>query len=139
MISVLKTGSQAAKRHPAYLAGLVAVAGIAVAVLYGLQMQPMAVASAGQAGGGYEKAWAVVAASGDAGKFVASNYRSCIETRDTGPATADGWLTIVYSPAETAAQCSLKTVSLASAKGDAFVAQVKDVIGSLPTQIAVPG
>jgi hypothetical protein len=138
MISVLKTGSQAAKRHPVYLAGLVAIAGIAAAVLYGLQTQPLEGDAAGRAGAVDEKAWAVVAASGDAGKFVASNYRTCIETRDTGPATADGWLTIVPSPSETAAQCGLKTVSLASVQGDAFVARVKDVISSLPAQIAVP-
>jgi hypothetical protein len=139
MISVLKTGSQAAKRHPVYLAGLIAIAVISVAVLYRQQPQPMGSDAAGRAGGGYEKAWAVVAASSDAGKFVAANYRTCVETRDTDPATADGWLTIVHSPLETAAQCGLKTVSLASAKGDVFVAQVKNVISSLPTQIAVPG
>lgn len=80
----------------------------------------------------------MVAASGDAGKFVASNYRTCIEARDTGYTMTNWWLTIVHSRLNTAAQCGLKTVSLASGKGDAFVAQVKGVIGSLPTQIAVP-
>ncbi|WP_233867647.1 hypothetical protein [Paraburkholderia adhaesiva] len=138
MISVPKTGRQAAKRHAAYLAGLAAIAGVAVATLYGLQTQPMEGDAAGQAGGGYEKAWAVVAASGDAGTFVASNYRTCIEARDTGYTATDWWLTLVHSRLNTAAQCGLKTVSLASVKGDAFVAQVKGVISGLPTQIAVP-
>ncbi|MCG5072183.1 hypothetical protein [Paraburkholderia tagetis] len=137
MISIPKAGLQAAKHHPMHLAGLVAIAGVAVA--YGLQTQQMEGEAAGRAGGSYEQAWAVVAASGDAGKFVASNYRTCIEARDHGYAMTDGWLTIVHSRLNTAAQCGLKTVSLASAKGDAFGAQVKSVIGSLPTQIAVPG
>ena len=138
MISVLKTGHQAAKRHPVYLAGLVAIVGVAVANLYGLQTQPIEGDAAGRADGSYEKAWAVVAASGDAGKFVTSNYRTCIEARDTGNTMTNWWLTIVHSRLNTAAQCGLKTVSLASVKGDAFVAQVRGVISSLPTQIAVP-
>ncbi|RQH05496.1 hypothetical protein [Paraburkholderia dinghuensis] len=138
MISALKAGRQAAKRHPVYLAGLAAIVGIAVANLYGMQTQPMEGDAAGRAGASYEKAWAVVAASGDAGKFVASNYRTCIEARDTGYTMTDWWFTIVHSRLNTAAQCGLKTVSLASLKGDAFVAQVKDVISGLPTQIAVP-
>ncbi|MEX3943145.1 hypothetical protein AB4Y44_26955 [Paraburkholderia sp. BR10937] len=138
MISVLKTGRQAAKRHPVSLAGLVAIAGVAVVNLYGLQTQPIEGAAPGRAGGGYEKAWAVVAASGDAGKFVASNYRTCIESLDTGYTMTDWWLTVVHSRLNTAAQCGLKTVALASVKGDAFVAEVKGVISSLPTQIAVP-
>jgi hypothetical protein len=79
-----------------------------------------------------------VAASGDAGKFVASNYRTCIEARDTGYTMTDWWLTLVHSRLNTAAQCSLKTVSLALVKGDAFVARVSGVISSLPTQIAAP-
>ena len=138
MISVLKTGRQAAKRHPVYLAGLVAIVGVAVANLYELQTQPMEGGALGRADGSYQKAWEVVAASGEAGKFVASNYRTCIEAFDTGYTTTDWWLTVVHSRLNTAAQCGLKTVSLASMKGDAFVAQVKGVISSLPTQIAVP-
>lgn len=138
MTSVLKTGRLAARRHPVYLAGLVVVAVAAVANLYGLQTQPTDGSAAGRADASYEKAWAAVAASGDAGKFVASNYRTCIEARDADGATKDGWLTIVHSRLDTAAQCGLKTVSLASAKGDAFVAEVKGVISSLPAQLAVP-
>jgi hypothetical protein len=137
MTSIPKAGREAVKRHPA-LAGLVAIAGVAVAVTYGLQSQPTVEDAAGRAGGGYEEAWALVAASGEAGKFVASNYRNCIETRDTGYTMTDWWLTIVHSRLNTAAQCGLKTVSLASMKGDAFAAQVKGVIGSLPAKIAVP-
>ncbi len=110
MISVLKTGQQAAKRHPMYLAGFVAIAGVAVASLYGLQTQPMEWDAAGRADGSYEKAWAVVAASGDAGKFVTSNYRTCIEARDTGYTITDWWLTIVHSRLNTAAQCDLTHV-----------------------------
>ncbi|HKR41226.1 MAG TPA: hypothetical protein VJU59_16380 [Paraburkholderia sp.] len=138
MISVLKTGRQAAKRHPVYLAGLVAIVGVAVANLYELQTQPIEGDAPGWAGGGYEQAWEAVAASGDAGKFVASNYRTCIEALDTGYTMTDWWVTVIHSRLNTAAQCGLKTVSLASIKGDAFVAQVKGVISSLPTQVAVP-
>ncbi|MEX3896859.1 hypothetical protein [Paraburkholderia sp. BR10954] len=136
MISVPKSGRQAAKRLAVHLAGFVAIAGVAVA--YGLQTQSMEGGAAGRAGGSYEKAWAVVAASGDVGKFVASNYRTCIEAHDTGYTMTDWWLTIDHSRLNTAAQCGLETVSRASMKGDAFVAQVKGVIGSLPTLIAVP-
>ncbi|WP_028205506.1 hypothetical protein [Paraburkholderia nodosa] len=136
MISVLKTGRQATKRHPVYLTGLVAIAVVAVA--YGLQTRSMVGSAAGRDSGSYEKAWAVVAASGDAGKFVASNYRTCIEAHDTSYTMTDWWVTIVHSRLNTAAQCGLKTVALASMKGGAFLAQVKGVIGSLPTQIAVP-
>ncbi|WP_233859030.1 hypothetical protein [Paraburkholderia sp. HD33-4] len=136
MISVPKTGRQEAKRHAVHLAGLVAIAGVAVA--YGLQTRPMEGDAARRADGSYENAWAVVAASGDAGKFVASNYRTCIEAHDTGYTMTDWWLTIVHSRLNTAAQCGLKTVSRASMKGDDFVAQVKSVIGNLPTHIAVP-
>ncbi|MEM5315446.1 hypothetical protein [Paraburkholderia sp. JHI869] len=138
MISALRTGSQAAKRHPVYLAGLVAIVVVAVANLYELRTQPMAGDATGRGGGSYQKAWEVVAASGDAGRFVASNYRTCIEAADTGYTMTDWWLIVVHSRLSTASQCGLKTVSLASMKGDAFVAQVKGVIGSLPTQIAVP-
>ncbi|MCP3711490.1 hypothetical protein M3I54_31775 [Paraburkholderia sp. CNPSo 3274] len=136
MISVPKPGRQAAKRHPVHLAGLVAIA--AVAVAYGLQTQPLERDAVGLTGGSHEKAWAAVAATGDAGKFVALNYRTCIEARDTSYTMTDWWLTVVHSRLNTAAQCGLKTVSRASMKGDAFVAQVKGVIGSLPVQIAVP-
>lgn len=139
MVSALKAGSQVAKRHPVYFAGLAAIVGIAVAGLYGLRTQPMNGDAAGRAGVSYEKAWAVVAASGDAGKFVAANYRTCIEASDPGLATTDGWLTSINSPESAAADCGQRTVSLASANGDAFVAQVKDVISGLPTKIALPG
>lgn len=136
MISVLKTGRRATKRHPVYLTGLVAIAVVALA--YGLQTRSMEGGAAGWDRGSDERAWAVVAASGDAGKFVASNYRTCIEAYDTSYTMTDWWVTIVHSRLNTAAQCGLQTVALASMKGGAFVTQVKGVIGSLPTQIAVP-
>ncbi|WP_296653772.1 hypothetical protein [Paraburkholderia sp.] len=136
MNSVLKAGRQAAKRHPVHLAGLVVIVGVALASLHALQTQTTERGAAGRAGASYERAWAAVAASGDAGRFVASNYRTCIEA-DANPATTDGWISIVHSPEDTAAQCGLNTVSLAAAKGDAFVVQVKNVIRSLPVQLAV--
>jgi hypothetical protein len=136
MISVPRTGSQAAKRHPLHLAGLVAIAGVAVA--FGLQTQSSKGDAAWRTGGSYEKAWAAIAASGEAGKFVATNYRTCIEARDASYTMTDWWLTIDHSRLNTAAQCGLETVARASTQGDAFVAQVKSVIGALPAQIAVP-
>ncbi|RZF29200.1 hypothetical protein EVC45_13860 [Paraburkholderia sp. UYCP14C] len=135
MISIPKAGRQAARHHAVYLAGVVAIAG--VAVTYGLQTQSVEEDTAGRADGSYEKAWEMVAASGDAGKFVASNYRTCIEAHETGYTMTDWWLTIIHSRLNTAARCGLKTVSRASMNGDVFVAQVKSVIASLPTQIAV--
>jgi hypothetical protein len=119
-------GRQAATRHRVRLAGLVAIAG--VVLVYELQTQPMEGDAAQRAGGSCEKAWAVVAASGDAGKFVASNHRTCIEARDTSYTKTDRWLAMVHSRLNTAAQRGLKTVSRASMKDDAFVAQMKDVI-----------
>ncbi|WP_155836995.1 hypothetical protein [Paraburkholderia mimosarum] len=49
------------------------------------------------------------------------------------------WLIIEHSRENSSSQCGLKTISLASAPGDTFAAQVKSVVGSLPSQLAVPG
>lgn len=138
MTTITSKGRPATKRNVVTYLGLAAI----LASLFGgvhVLYVGTDVAARDPASRDYEQGWSVVASSGEPGRFVASNYRQCVDARKTGYWMTDWWLTIVRSRENAASGCAIAVVSLAAtAKGGAFSESVKDVIKRLPDRLARP-